>query len=483
MQVYLYQDSVWNIVPQPSLLPRGEYRLKGPLGLKRAMWLEWVYRKFPFLPVKTEVFKQQAVVFRKTNAGIWRLLTSPDDWQYGDLIRPGITGLRWKCTRCGSYNIDTEKCPICKRPNCLVCRDCYLLGPIRSCQLYLWREPQKRSFLNVKPKIPFLLTPSQSDAVTELRKGLKAGKKKFLLHAACGAGKTEVAAEVISDIINAGGKVLYAVPRADVAQEVGERLRIYFPQIKIAILYGGSKDRYLEQRIVAATTHQVVKFERAFDLTVLDESDAFPYKDNSILKNAILKASKGPLIYMTATPTDSLLREFQKDTKIFIPVRHHAKPLPVPIFFQGSIEAALNQIEPPLLFFVPLKKEVKETVIWLQKLRKNWRLEGISADTKDRATLIGKIKNQQLDALVCTTVLERGLTIKGVNVLVLRADYNIIYTREVLVQIAGRAGRTTDCPTGKVIFVANKINKAMREAQKEILSLNDMAQKRGQLRC
>lgn len=483
MQVYLYKDTVWKIVPQPSLLPRGEYHLKGPMVLKKAIWLEWVYRKFPFLPVKTEVFKQQTFVFRKANAGMWRLLKSPKDWQYGDLIRPGITGFRWKCIRCGSYNIDTEKCPICKNPNCLVCRDCYLLGPIRSCQLYLWREPQKQSIINVKPNIPFLLTPSQSEAVSELKKGLKAGKKKLLLHAACGAGKTEVAAEVIPDILNAGGKVLYAVPRADVALEVGERLKSYFPQIKVAILYGGSKDRYLEQRIVASTTHQVVKFQRAFDLTILDESDAFPYKDNSVLKNAILKASKGPIVYMTATPTDSLLKEFQKETKVFIPARHHAKPLPVPIFFQGSLEAALNQIEPPLLLFVPLKREVKETVNRLRKLRKDWYLEGISADTKDRAALIGKIKNRQLDALVSTTVLERGLTIKGANVLVLKADFNLIYSKEVLVQIAGRAGRTADCPTGKVIFVANKINEAMHKAQKEILSLNEMAQKRGQLRC
>jgi len=483
LQVYLYKDTVWNIVPQPSLLPRGKYLIKGPFGIKKATWLGWLYQRTSFLPVKTEIFKQQKNIYQKANAGIWRLLTKPKDWQYRDLIRPGITGLRWQCTRCGSYNIDTEKCPLCNKANCLVCKDCYFLGPVRSCQLYLWREPQKKSLLNVKPKITFSLTQSQSEAVYELRKGLKAGRKKLLLHAACGAGKTEVAAEVIADTLNAGGKVLYAVPRVDVAVEVGERLKAYFPQVKTTILYGGSPERYSEQRMVVATTHQVVKFYRAFDLTVLDEGDAFPYKGNPLLKKAVFKASKGPVICMTATPTDSLLREVRQAATIFIPERHHAKPLPVPILFTGTLEAALSHVKPPLLLFVPLKREIKETVKWLREVRKDWRLEGISAETKDRATLINKLKNQQLDALVCTTVLERGLTIKGVDVLVAKANFWQIYTREVLVQIAGRAGRTADCPTGKVIFVASKKSQAMKEAQKEILALNAMAQKRRDLLC
>lgn len=41
-----------------------------------------------------------------------------------------------------------------------------------------------------------------------------------------------------------------------------------------------------------ATTHQLLKFYHAFDLLIVDEVDAFPYVDNSMLYYAVKNSVK-----------------------------------------------------------------------------------------------------------------------------------------------------------------------------------------------
>lgn len=485
MELYLYKENQeWNLVPLPRLLPTGKYELAGPFEAGKAYQLFRLLNAIPFLPYRAKKFIQtNNELTTSSTGGILKRLLSPWDWQYGDKIYPGIVGLKWRCIRCGSYNVDTDDCPDCHKKNCLVCRDCYNLGPVRRCHLYKWQAPGFSSERTIKPKIPFTLTNSQKKAVSEIEELIKRGKKKILLHAACGAGKTEVAAMIMANTISLGGQVLYAVPRRDVAIEVGERLRNYFPEVRSAILCGGSLEKFQGEQLVAATTHQVLKFKQAFDLTVLDEGDAFPYRGNVLLNKALGKANRGIMLYLTATPTKSMRKTFSSSEIVFLASRHHKHPLPVPVFYRKSLEAAIKEITPPLLLFVPYKKDVANTVKWLKNHRPSWQIAGISSETEERTSLVQGIKNGTLQALIATSVLERGITVNGVSVIVSKADCNLIYTKEVLVQIAGRAGRTTEKPEGVVLFVAKKINKDMREAKTEIINLNRMAKARGELLC
>ena len=80
----------------------------------------------------------------------------------------------------------------------------------------------------------------------------------------------------------------------------------------------------------------------------------------------------------------------------------------------------------------------------------------------------------ELDFLITTTILERGVTFPGIDVCVINA-HEEEFSREVLVQIAGRVGRTADCPTGEVVYVHNGKTKAMVQAVKEIEDLNQQA--------
>ena len=80
----------------------------------------------------------------------------------------------------------------------------------------------------------------------------------------------------------------------------------------------------------------------------------------------------------------------------------------------------------------------------------------------------------ELDFLVTTTILERGVTFPGVDVCVINA-HEEEFSREVLVQIAGRVGRTAECPTGEVVYFHNGKTKAMVQAVREIENLNQQA--------
>ena len=46
---------------------------------------------------------------------------------------------------------------------------------------------------------------------------------------------------------------------------------------------------------------------RCFDLLIMDEVDAFPYRGNVMLKEIAMQACSGQLLYLTATPDETML--------------------------------------------------------------------------------------------------------------------------------------------------------------------------------
>ena len=95
----------------------------------------------------------------------------------------------------------------------------------------------------------------------------------------------------------------------------------------------------------------------------------------------------------------------------------------------------------------------------------------MSSQKKDRAKVISDFKKGKYRYLVTTAVLERGITVKNLQVIVYGAD-SPIYDAASLIQIAGRAGRKADAPTGEVWFVADREKSSMAKAIKEIRYCN-----------
>ena len=95
----------------------------------------------------------------------------------------------------------------------------------------------------------------------------------------------------------------------------------------------------------------------------------------------------------------------------------------------------------------------------------------VSSKRKQRDLVIKRFKEGKYRYLVTTAVLERGVTIRDLQVIVFGSD-DKIYDSAALIQIAGRAGRKADAPNGEVLFLANKESAGMHDAIKEIKYCN-----------
>lgn len=231
------------------------------------------------------------------------------------------------CGRCGSQ-VDKEhhQLPV----NAYYCRECLILGRVRSDQ-ELYYFPQEDFPANQVLKWQGQLTAFQAKVSQGLLESV-AQKQNSLVHAVTGAGKTEMIYQVIAEVVDRGGAVCLASPRIDVCLELYRRLKLDF-SCPVSLLHGESEP-YFRSPLVIATTHQLLKFYRAFDLLIVDEVDAFPYVDNPVLYHAVEQSVKeeGTTIFLTATSTDELDKKVQKGElkRLSLPRRFHGNPLNVP---------------------------------------------------------------------------------------------------------------------------------------------------------
>ena len=410
------------------------------------------------------------------------------------------------CQRCGGSNIEKINCNYCFGED-YYCKDCNILGEARGCRsLYLIPGDNQLSFQSIQLQLDFKLTKLQQDVSQQLVDFLSEPEQEIMLWAVCGAGKTEVSFNVIVECLAQGGKVLFAIPRKDVVIELADRLTEAFPEIKIKALYSGTDQRYQEADLVIATTHQLIRYYRAFDLVILDEMDAFPYQGSAMLKRALQQAKKkrGNLIYMTATPKQSQLES--NLTVIKLAARYHGYPLPEPELIKGNLEynqenrelylaeevidklkLSVEQDLAQVFLFVPTKDLVKVVTEFLAPRfpvvnGQSW-VQGSHSGDNNREEKRESFAAGEYPILVSTTIMERGITVKKANVLVLFADREFVFNEQTLVQMAGRSGRSVEYPKGRVWFVGEEISQSMQVAKQQISVLNQEAKKKGYLKA
>ena len=228
------------------------------------------------------------------------------------------------------------QCASCQE-ECMYCRNCIMMGKMSTCTpLMSWTGPIPVTDIN-KAHLEWtgILSDGQSIASKKMVEAV-ANSDSLLVWAVCGAGKTEVLFEGIHGALQQGKRVCLATPRTDVVLELSPRLKMVFPNLTVATLYGGSEDRHVSALLTIATTHQLLRFYRAFDLIILDEVDAFPYSVDAPLQYAVEQARKptSSIIYLTATPNEQWQKECRngKQNVVTIPARFHRYSLPVPKF-------------------------------------------------------------------------------------------------------------------------------------------------------
>ena len=298
-----------------------------------------------------------------------------------------------------------------------------------------------------------------------------------LVYAVCGAGKTELSYGVISEALRLGHQVGFALPRRDVVIELYWRIKEAFPQNKVVAVYG-EHTYALEGDIIILTTHQLYRYPSYFDLLVMDEIDAFPFKGNEVLISMYRASLRGHCVMMSATPSSEILREFhspQHDV-VELRTRFHKHPIPVPFLilkpktlqipFLLSKLRQYRLLNKPCFIFAPTIASCEELYSLISLFAKGGNY--VHSKRNGRENIIADFKKGEYRYLVTTSVLERGVTIKALQVIVTSADDQKIYTSSTLIQIAGRAGRKMDAPDGEVIFLAEKPTEAIQNAIKEI---------------
>ena len=126
-----------------------------------------------------------------------------------------------------------------------------------------------------------------------------------------------------------------------------------------------------------------------------------------------------------------------------------------------------------IFLFVPTIDESKKLALLLKLFIRGGTY--VNSKRKDNNVIIDDFRNGKYRYLVTTAVLERGVTIKDLQVIIFHAD-NSIYDTASLIQIAGRAGRRKEAPEGEVIFFAKRNNEHIQGAIDEINANNKILQ-------
>lgn len=464
---------------------------------------------FTFNPGLQKILAGKQLLMEELN---FPLAEIQEHYENGYLIyRPGleVTTKKIKCHRCGTTDpswFAEFPCSRCGETD-VYCRKCLQMGRVSGCTpLLSWSgaEPEK---IKLEWNEGLSEGPSLLRWNGELSEGQRVASQRvveavessdeLLVWAVCGAGKTEVLFAGINQALSTGKRVCVATPRTDVVLELTPRLRKVFPDVKVASLYGGSEDRHEYARLTIATTHQLLRFYRAFDVVIVDEVDAFPYSIDRALRHAVGQARKpgGALLYLTATPSEKWQRECRlgKRNYVTIPARFHRRVLPVPRFewcgnwqkklAKGALPAVLIKwiekrlaSEKQTLLFAPKIASMEKILPILRKLHP--QIESVHAEDPDRQEKVMNFRSQKIPLLLTTTILERGVTFPDIDVAVLGAE-DRIFTESALVQIAGRAGRSADYPNGEVTFFHYGLTENMIKARKQITMMNKEGIRKG----
>lgn len=319
----------------------------------------------------------------------------------------------------------------------------------------------------VKLTINYPLTEKQQE-VSDLVVSSIHDKRNVLIHAVTGAGKTELVFNVILDALKKNQRVGFATPRKDVVIDLLPRFKEAFKELNVIAVYGDNNE-ILEGDLIILTTHQLCHYKKYFDLLIIDEIDAFPFKGdfvlNSFFENSLTNHAN--YILLTATIDERDKKEFLAKGNVIVSLneRFHKKDLIVPKFYFTPTSKYIQ----PIVHLKRLVENGRKVIVFAPTIALCYSFynvakyfvrngESVSSKKKTRAEIIESFKKGELSYLVSTSILERGVTIKDLDVILIDID-NPIYSWQAIVQIAGRVGRKLNSEYGEVLLFGFKKTK------------------------
>ncbi|MFA6874084.1 MAG: DEAD/DEAH box helicase [Bacilli bacterium] len=308
--------------------------------------------------------------------------------------------------------------------------------------------------------LSYPLSKKQEEISRRTKELLLSGHNVFL-NAVTGAGKTELVYASMEAYLKLGKRVGFATPRKDVVVDLKPRIEEAFPSARVVAVYG-EHNTLLEGDILVLTTHQLFRYVCYFDLLIVDEIDAFPYRGDEVLHAFFKRSLRGQYVLLSATPDKEDLNAIKKDSGVVLSLseRYHGGDLPLPVFCPASYYPSfflcahhLRRFKKenfPVFIFVPTIEIGRKLFFFLRLLFRGGSF--VSSKESLRRVDIEKFKKGEFQYLVTTSILERGVTVRNLQVIVFSADHDL-YTSSTLIQIAGRVGRKVGATRGEVLFI------------------------------
>lgn len=376
-----------------------------------------------------------------------------------------------KCQRCQN----TDSIYFHKDTTTTYCRKCIQFGRLNvgdTPPITAWKCKKHRCNYSLM----FELTNKQLEASQAIVNYLKQGYD-VLVYAACGAGKTELTMEPIKNALNQGLKVGFAIARRQVVLEIAQRMQKAFKSLKVvAVCEGYTSD--VDGDLIVCTMHQLYRYHATFDLLIMDEVDAFPYRNNEVLEAIAHNSAKGRILYLSATPDDEMLERVAEGNLKMVELfeRPHGHPLVYPTLVR--LPKMLQVLH--FLFFIIKEKQqvlafvpsIRQAEVYAKLFSLFFRCKALTSKTQNSESIIDELRSGNLDFLFTTTVLERGITIAKIDIVVFQSDH-IIFDESSLIQIIGRVGRSPNKPDGLGIFYYTKKTRAIKRCMKALVKMNE----------
>lgn len=357
------------------------------------------------------------------------------------------------------------------------CRRCVGFSRMLACEAKEPVVPELSEPLDPQLRLDYPLTPNQkkiSDQLCELSE-----THDVLVDAVCGAGKTEIVMDCLRRRLQRGQRAAVAVARRQVVLELARRLADAFPNLSVIPVCQGYTKK-TEADLIVCTTHQLYRYPHRFDLLILDEPDAFPYKGDPVLHGIARTSCRGQIVYTTATPDAELQERVRTGTlrQLKLNRRPHGHDLTVPRVLIG----------PQFLLILRLyrwlkgkQKANKQALIFVPTIRGCHHLKvlfslefscgELTSQSPNQDETLRKLRANKLQFCFATTVLERGVTIAGVDVCVMDADHGV-FDEASLTQMIGRVGRSFACPDGDGLFLCRRRSEQVERCVKRLEEAN-----------
>ncbi len=352
-----------------------------------------------------------------------------------------------------------------------------------------------------KQNLPFPLTEAQTEVVRDILRDQKSlCPMNRLVQGDVGSGKTIVALIAIFNVIKNGYQCAFMAPTEILANQHYEEAKKVFKKydINIELLCGATsikeKKRIKEKikediPVLVIGTHALFQDDVEFanlGLVITDEQHRFGVEQRNRL---IHKGKHTDCLVMTATPIPRTLALYlysDLDVSAIDELPPGRKPIQTAFYKEDSrdlaYEAAYKEIKKGRQVYIvcPLiEEDEKEQLNSVEKVYNNV-CSGIFKDIKvemlhgkmkgqEKEEIISKFKNNEIQVLISTTVIEVGVNVPNASVMIIENAERFGLAQ--LHQLRGRVGRGEH--SSCCILIANAKNNITLKRMQIMTESND----------